>query len=110
MDLQVKKKKVFILCAILTITVLFCIMIAYSLRDNKLQQGKCIEGTIVEKNDGYLSICDEREAEYIISLEADYKGVSLDTLSEGDLVKIWFKGEIAETYPMQIITYKIEKY
>lgn len=108
MDLLIKKKKIFILYIILIIIILSGIVTLFSLKDRE-EQGNFIEGTIIERMDNYLYICNEKGEEYHISLEANYKGISLDTLREGDLVKVWYKGEIAETYPMQITAYKIEK-
>ena len=109
MDLQVKRKKIFILCSIFIIIILFCGIIIFMLRDQREYQGKLMEGTVIEREDNYLSICNEAGTVYVISLEMDYEGVPLSALTVGDWVKVWYKGEIAETYPGQIVAFKIEK-
>lgn len=109
MDLQVKRKRVVILSAAFIIIVLFCGITAFVLRDKKEDQRKLMEGIIIERADDYLSIRDETGIVYDISLEADYEGVPLSTLVEGDWIKIWYRGEIAESSPMQIVTFRIEK-
>lgn len=109
MDLRVKNKRVFLLCSVF-ILLLLSITIIFTLRNYEKYQNKYIKGTIIEIYDDYVTIYGEEGAEYIISLDTDYKGVSLSSLSEADFVKVWYKGEIAETDPMQIVADKIETY
>lgn len=68
-----------------------------------------IVGTVLEITESNMRIRDETGAEYIVYLEVDYNGEEIGTFSEGSRVRIWFSGEIAETYPMQVTAYKIEK-
>lgn len=51
---------------------------------------------------------DEASGEYIVYFDSDYRGQALETLAAGTEVKIWFSGQIAESYPMQIVAYEIE--
>ncbi len=109
MDLQVKRKRISILSTVFIVIILFCGITTFVLWDKKEDQKKFMEGTITERADDYLSIRDEAGIICDISLEADYEGVPLDTLTVGDWVKVWYRGEIAETSPRQIVAFKIEK-
>lgn len=68
-----------------------------------------IVGTVLEIKESNMLIRDETGAEYIVYLEVDYNGEEIGSFPEGSRVRIWFSGEIAETYPMQVTAYRIEK-
>lgn len=69
---------------------------------------EAIAGTVLEIKESSMLIRDETGAEYVVYLENDYNGEEIGTFSEGDRVRVWFSGEIAETYPMQVTAYNIE--
>ncbi len=69
---------------------------------------EAIAGTVLEIKESSMPIQDETGAEYVVYLETDYNGEEIGTFSEGDRVRVWFSGEIVETYPMQVTAYSIE--
>ena len=69
---------------------------------------EAIAGTVLEIKESSMPMRDETRAEYVVYLETDYNGEETGTFSEGDRVRVWFSGEIVETYPMQVTAYSIE--
>lgn len=110
MDMQVKKKKV-IVGFIVVVLFLGCIVVMQYVKSgsNRGESQATIEGTIIEIQENSILFQDDSGGEYVVYLSEDYTGKALTDFSAGDAVKIWFSGEIAETYPMQITAYKMEK-
>ncbi len=104
------KKKMMIGCSVFVLLLASVFVVLY-MKIGASDDGKeeTIVGTVLEIKESSMLIQDETGAEYIVYLAVDYNGEEIETFSEGSRVRIWFSGEIAETYPMQVIAYKIEK-
>ena len=102
--MQVKKKKIIVISIVVVLFLGAIIAMQHMKRRSIYEKPQVtIEGTITEIQENSLSFQDDSGREFEVSLSKDYEGRA------GDIVKIWFSGEIAETYPMQITAYKVEK-
>lgn len=108
--MQIKKKKLFILFIVIGL-LLVCLFLVLFMQfpQNTKQAESSIVGTIVEIRENSILFQDEAGGEYIVYFASDYRGEPLEILAAGTEVKIWFSGQIAESYPMQIIAFEIEK-
>ncbi|GFI33478.1 hypothetical protein IMSAGC013_04888 [Lachnospiraceae bacterium] len=104
------KKKIAIGISV-SILLLAIVLVVLYMKLGKSDVGKenTIVGTVLEIKESNILIRDETGAEYVVFLESDYNGEEIGTFPEGSRVRIWFAGEIAETYPMQVTAYRIEK-
>lgn len=108
--MQVKKKKILVISLVVVLFLVGIMAMQYVKRGSNHEKAQAtIEGTITEIQENGISFQDDSGGEYVVSLSEDYAGKALTDFSVGNVVKIWFSGEIAETYPMQITAYKIEK-
>lgn len=104
-----KKKK---LAVFLTVVLLIgCVIaVAYLKFSSKNNSGeKVLEGIVIDVKENSIFFQDILGEEYVVSFAEGYVGEQVSELSAKDHIKIWFLGDIAETYPMQIIANKIEK-
>ena len=108
--MKIKNKKLFILFIVIGL-LLVCLFLVLFMRfeKNTKQAESSIAGTIVEIRENSILFQDEAGGEYIVYFASDYRGEPLETLAAGEEVKIWFSGQIAESYPMQIVAFEIEK-
>lgn len=104
------KKKIAIGISVFILLLAIVLVVLY-MKLGKSDVGKenTIVGTVLEIKESNILIRDETGVEYVVSLDIDYNGEEIATFSEGSRVRIWFSGEIAETYPMQVTAYRIEK-
>lgn len=108
--MQVKKKKIIVISIVVVLFLGAIIAMQHMKRRSIYEKPQVtIEGTITEIQENSLSFQDDSGREFEVSLSKDYEGRALTDFSAGDIVKIWFSGEIAETYPMRITAYKVEK-
>jgi membrane protein implicated in regulation of membrane protease activity len=108
--MQNKKKKLFILFIVIGLLLACLFLVLFmQLEKNTKQAESSIVGTIVEIRENSILFQDEAGGEYIVYFDSDYRGQAMETLAAGTEVKIWFSGQIAESYPMQIVAYEIEK-
>lgn len=107
--MQVKRKMIILLGAIgILLMASFIILGTKSVKNDK-QPEKTVEGIITEIKENSILLRDKNNIEYIVYLSSDYNGEDIETFFVEDSLKIWFLGEIAETYPMQITAHRIEK-
>lgn len=102
--MQAKKKMLIGFFVFILLLVVLCMKFRVSDKSKE----EAIAGTVLEIKESSMLIRDETGAEYVVYLENDYNGEEIGTFSEGDRVRVWFSGEIAETYPMQVTAYNIE--
>ncbi|GFI22974.1 hypothetical protein IMSAGC011_01751 [Lachnospiraceae bacterium] len=107
--MQSKKKMMIGLSIFILLLASVLVVLYMKFRVSGESKDETIVGTVLEIKENNMLIRDENGAEYIVYLEADYNGEEVETFSEGSRVRIWFSGEIAETYPMQVTAYRIEK-
>ncbi|MCM1083949.1 MAG: YobA family protein [Clostridium sp.] len=104
------KKKIMIGLSVFILLLAIILVVLYMKRGvSDESKEETIVGTVLEIKENNMLIRDETGAEYIVYLEADYNGEEIGTFPEGSIVRIWFSGDIAETYPMQVTAYRIEK-
>ncbi|EOS25225.1 hypothetical protein C804_04594 [Lachnospiraceae bacterium A4] len=107
--MQSKKKMMIGLSVFILLLASVLVVLYVKIGAGNESKEETIVGTVLENKESSMLIRDETGAEYVVYLEADYNGEEIGTFPEGSRVRIWFSGEIAETYPMQVTAYRIEK-
>lgn len=107
--MQSKKKMMIGLSVFILLLASALVVLYVKLGVSDESKEETIVGTVLEIKESNMLIRDESGAEYIVYLEVDYDGEEIRSFLEGSRVRIWFSGEIAETYPMQVTAYRIER-
>lgn len=107
--MQIKKKMMIGLSVFILLLASVLVVLYVKLGVSDESKEETIVGTVLETKESNMLIRDETGAEYIVYLEVDYDGEEIRSFPEGSRVRIFFSGEIAETYPMQVTAYRIER-